>query len=176
MIYSYKMLNRPGISSEIRQMFIKKHVFYCLTFIVVWTFVLINAYYELLTDKKFDDDEDETTLLMKSQGYEARWVQFPMGFMHRVWALEKEDKHYMDYKPLQMLSFIASIMTGLIMAIIRCLEPYFAFLLKKTFKSFYGIPLLQEELLDKKQLTDTITQFLNSSLNIELVHIILKGV
>lgn len=97
-----------------------------------------------------------------------------MGFYVKVLT---NDKKYMELTTFQVISFIASISTGLVMGIIRCFEPYFHFLLKKTIKAFYGIPLSEEEINKKdSQMTDTIAAFLNSSLNIELVHIILKAI
>ena len=83
----------------------------------------------------------------------------------------------MDLTFFQLVSFIASISTGFVMGVIRWMEPYFHFLLRKYFKSLFGIPLSQKE-IDKKnrQITDTIAAFLNSTLNIELVHIILKAI
>ena len=172
--YAAKMLNRPGISPEIRQMFMKKHVLYAISFIVIWFFTLVNAYYEVF----MDDDNSPDSLMMIEKGYKATYIPFPMGFRHKVWvSLNDEDKNYMNLEPLQILSFVSSISTGLIMGVIRCLEPYFAFVLRRTIKAIYGIPLSEDE-IDKNnsKLTDTIAQFLNSSLNIELVHIILKGI
>lgn len=170
------MLNRPGISSEIKQLFIKKHVAYVISFVFIWSIILANALYELITGDKFDPNEPDT-MMMLEQGYTSQYVRFPTGFVHRVWVLEDEKKNYMSLKPLQIISFIASILTGVVMGTIRCFEPYFLFILKKIIKSIYGIPLSVEEIDENKdKLTDTIAQFLNSSLNIELVHIILKSV
>lgn len=173
-VYAARMLSRPGISSDIRQIFMKKHVFYALSFIFIWSLILLNAYDKLYaSDEKTDPDNDELDLL--ERGYTKQLIMMPMGFVTEVWV--DPDKHYMDLNFLQVASFLASISTGLIMGVIRSFEPYFHFLLKKTIKAFYGIPLSEEE-IDKNnsQLTDTIAAFLNSSLNIELVHIILKAI
>lgn len=35
-VFAYRRLNRPGVSKEIRMMFIKKHFIYVAVFIVVW--------------------------------------------------------------------------------------------------------------------------------------------
>jgi hypothetical protein len=174
-IYAARMLSRPGISSDIRQIFMKKHVLYAVSFIVIWSTILLNAYDQLYTNDNHPDHSD--TIKMYSDGYSRERISGPMGYMQYVWIYKQDDKNYMLLKPVQVISFIASISTGFIMGIIRCLEPYFHFLLKKTIKAFYGIPLSEEEIdQNNNQLTDTIAAFLNSSLNIELVHIILKAI
>ena len=178
--YAARMLNRPGISSEIRQIFMKKHVIYTISFIIIWFCILLNAYVELFTGTSNEDEQSgEYYIKMRSEGYQLRSVPFPDGMTYNVWTYKEDGdaKHYMELNPLQIISFIASISSGLVMGVIRCFEPYFAFLLKKTIKSFYGIPLSEEE-IDKSnsKLTDTIAQFLNSSLNIELVYIILNSI
>lgn len=45
-----RRLARPGMSKEIRQYFLKKHVAYVFTFIFIWTFFLASAYYHLYLD------------------------------------------------------------------------------------------------------------------------------
>jgi len=42
--FSYRRLNRPGVSKEIRMMFIKKHFFYVIVFIVIWVIQLSQNY------------------------------------------------------------------------------------------------------------------------------------
>lgn len=171
-IYSARMLARPGISSDIRQIFMKKHLLYTISFIIIWALILLNAYDRLYNSQ---EDNPEEYKMMIEQGFTKQLVRMPFGIYANVWV--HEEKRYMDLTVLQVISFIASISTGLVMGIIRCFEPYFHFLLKKTIKAFYGVPLSEEE-IDKKnsKLTDTIAAFLNSSLNIELVHIILKAI
>jgi hypothetical protein len=170
-IFAARMLSRPGISAEIRGIFMKKHVIYTLSFICIWSIVLLNAYHSLYDSP---DKSSKEYLLLKDQGYSYHTIRAPMGIYITVL---KDEKNYMHLTTFQILSFIASISTGLLMGIIRCFEPYFYFLLKKTIKAFYGIPLSEEEITKKNsKLTDTFAAFLNSSLNIELVHIILKAI
>ena len=172
-IYAARMLSRPGMSSDIRTMFMKKHMFYALSFIIIWSLMLLNAYDQLYNH--YDSNPQELKL-RSEQGYSLSTVRFPNGFFQKVWVKDG-DKKYMDLNTYQIISFISSISTGFIMGLIRLMEPYFLFLLKTFFKSVYGIPLENEE-EDKKnsKLSDTITAYLNSSLNIELVHIILKAI
>jgi len=171
-IYSARMLSRPGISSEIRSMFMKKHVMYAVSFIIIWSLILLNAY-NVIYNPEINKSDPEYNLKME-QGYAQAYITGPLGIGMNVWVSEK---NYMELNTIQIISFLASMSTGLVMGVIRCFEPYFHFLLLKTIKAFYGIPLSEEEIDKRKnKLTDTIATFLNSSLNIELVHIILKAI
>jgi hypothetical protein len=51
-VYAYRRLTRPGMSEEIRVFFIRKHISYVTTFIVIWTFYLASSYYQLYTYNK----------------------------------------------------------------------------------------------------------------------------
>jgi hypothetical protein len=88
---------------------------------------------------------------------------------------ENEGKSYMILTPFQYISFITSMFTGLFMLAVRLIEPYFWFVFKKAILYCYGTPYTEEQLKEKEsKLMDTTTAFLKSSLNIDLVHIILK--
>lgn len=63
--------------------------------------------------------------------------------------------------------------TGIMLAFLRLYEPFFLFLLKRFFLNCFGIILDKEDAGVK---TKTLSTFLSSSLNVELVHIILKGI
>jgi len=171
-VYAARMLSRPGISGEIRKIFMKKHVLYSISFIIIWSLNLLNAY-DALYNRVHQGTDAYNALI--AQGKVIKHIRLPVGTYIQV--IGDEDKKYMDLTTLQLISFIASLSTGLVMGIIRCFEPYFLFLLKKTIKAVYGVPLTEEEIAKKNsKMTDTISAFLNSSLNIELVHIILKAI
>jgi len=36
-VYAYARLNRPGVSKEVRAMCFKKHLYYVIMFVVIWT-------------------------------------------------------------------------------------------------------------------------------------------
>lgn len=63
--------------------------------------------------------------------------------------------------------------TGIVLAIVRLFEPFFMFLLKQKVWMCFGIYIDEQKEGIK---TDTLSTFLASSLNVELVHIILKGI
>lgn len=46
-IYAYRRLERPGVSKEVRSMFLKKHSVYVFVFIGIWTIQLSQNYYQL---------------------------------------------------------------------------------------------------------------------------------
>lgn len=72
---------------------------------------------------------------------------------------------------------MANLVTGLLLGVIRLFEPYFLHLIKRTVWGFFGELINDEEMEKKgKYKNDTITTFLTSSLNVELVHIILSTI
>ena len=170
-LYAFKILWRPGISSEIRQIFMRKHIIYTITLLVLWFIVSLNAYVELFTTGSYTDESSD-------EEYEQASVQFPDGVVYKVWIYKDgdDDQSYIELKPLHLASFIASISICLVMGMIRCFEPYLIYLTKRTILTLYGIPWSQKSMKSKLELTDTIAQYLNSSLNIELVYIILKSI
>ena len=46
-IYAGRMLSRPGISGDIKNLFLRKHVLYTIAFIVIWSITLTGAYKSL---------------------------------------------------------------------------------------------------------------------------------
>lgn len=127
-----------------------------------------------MTDENTDKDEYRLNLIR--QGYQKKYMMLPNGIYGEIWVSDDPTKDAeMDFS--QVLSLVTTISTGLIMAIIRCLEPYFLFICRKLFYMIYGIPWTIEDEQDSYgKLDDTINILLNSSLNIELVHIILKSI
>lgn len=143
-VYAYRRLTRPGMSAEVRLVFIRKHIAYVGTFIFVWTFYLAYSYFKL-----FYSGVDVST-------------------KPRLNGLEET---------LQTISIITAMLTGTIMSLIRIQEPYFKFLIKKQFYAYFGI--LMDEKDDQNSqnyINDSLATFLTSSLNVELVHVILESI
>lgn len=73
----------------------------------------------------------------------------------------------------------SAILTGLVMSFVRMAEPYFFFLIKQEFFSWFGI-LVNEKDREKAQQfdpeSDSLAAQLQSSLNVELVNVILKSI
>ena len=58
-VFSTRRLGRPGVSKQVRTLFAKKHTYYVLAFIVLWTLQLIANYYHLFNYR--DQDNSSTT-------------------------------------------------------------------------------------------------------------------
>jgi len=46
-VFAFRRLTRPGMSAEVRFVFIRKHIFYVSVFIILWTFSLAHAYFQI---------------------------------------------------------------------------------------------------------------------------------
>lgn len=44
-VFAYRRLTRPGMSAEVRYVFIRKHITYVTVFIILWTFSLAHSYF-----------------------------------------------------------------------------------------------------------------------------------
>lgn len=63
------------------------------------------------------------------------------------------------------------------MSLIRIQEPYFKFLIKKQFYAFFGILMHEKDIQNSQNyINDSLATFLTSSLNVELVHVILESI
>ena len=47
-IFAYRRLQRPGVSKNVRTLFVRKHFLYVIVFILIWTIQLSQNYYVLL--------------------------------------------------------------------------------------------------------------------------------
>ena len=65
------------------------------------------------------------------------------------------------------------ISTGIWLSLVRLFEPFFIYLVKEFWYKCFGVVLKQDQDTIK---TQALSTFLASSLNVELVHIILKGI
>ena len=80
---------------------------------------------------------------------------------------------------LKLASSVMILGSGIILSAIRMLEPYFQVLVCKKVYQFYGDEYELESVgfgteKDRQMATDTLNTFLTSSLNVELVFVILK--
>ena len=44
-VYAFRRLTRPGMSAEVRYVFIRKHITYVSVFIILWTVSLAHSYF-----------------------------------------------------------------------------------------------------------------------------------
>lgn len=149
-VFAYRRLTRPGTSPEVRYVFIRKHITYVSVFIILWTFSLAHSYFQI-----FYAAQDLCKL--PEQDRDAR-VQ-----------------EYVDIDQVMLkITIYTSIVTGFFMSIIRAREPYFRNLVAKEFLSWFG--MLPKENNSEEYVNDSLATFLTSSLNVELVHVILKAI
>lgn len=47
LFYAARRLKRPGVSTEVRDLFFRKHKLYVVVFIIIWTVQLSQNYYSL---------------------------------------------------------------------------------------------------------------------------------
>ena len=71
------------------------------------------------------EDRPDSEELM-NDGFQRKYMYLPNGLVSEIWVNEDKRKFTMDFS--QILSVVAMISTGLVMAIIRCLEPYFIYI------------------------------------------------
>jgi hypothetical protein len=113
MIFSMRRLNRPGVSVEVRKLFQRKHTFYVILFIVIWTIQLSASYYHLFnptastTDPKKEKGDDESG---------------------------DEINNVVDF-----ISGVSMFSTGIVLALVRLYEPFFLFLIKQFICKCFGI-------------------------------------
>ena len=138
-IFAFRRLVRPGVSIEMRKLFLKKHAIYVLVFIIIWIFMLLYNYYELFNP---------------SSGI--------------IFFESSESQSY-----IETISYVALFSTGWMMVLIRIFDPFYRFLILQTVYEWFG--MVKEEPVDGIK-AEVLSTFLSSSLNIELVYIILAGI
>lgn len=64
-VYAYRRLTKPGMSEEIRKIFIRKHISYVSVYIIIWTFSLSSTYYDLyLSSINSENSESKLNILL----------------------------------------------------------------------------------------------------------------
>jgi len=58
-VYAFRRLTRPGMSKEIRLVFIRKHIIYVSVFIFLWTFSLMHLYFQIYEAAQDKQDEEK---------------------------------------------------------------------------------------------------------------------
>jgi len=103
------MLSRPGISNDIKNMFLRKHVLYTLGFIVIWSVTLTGAYSSLYN-----------SLDTPALGLNQRYVILPNGRVTKAQVtINSLGKETLELNAIDWISFMASLSTGFLLAVIR---------------------------------------------------------
>jgi hypothetical protein len=171
LFYAYRRLERPGVSKEVRAMFFKKHSLYVGMFIFIWTIQLSQNYYALMnpivvpeTGETYDQDPLEH--LAESLGLRGDIQQ-----ANRNVSTEESFAY--------QLSGFMTFSAGIFLSSVRFVEPLFRVMLWTYLYQFFGQIYLDSGNVPEeyKIVKDNVlSSFLASSLNVELVFIILKSV
>ena len=148
--YAYRINTRPGMSSDIRRAFVRGHLEYVLCYILTWLPYLGLNYFILYSTSRLGTNITRNTI---------------QDHPHYTDELHRWEGAYM----------FSSMLTGLMMSIVRIREPLFWSSAKVYINQFFGetdVSLSKS----RKGMDGTTLSFLMSSLNIELVHIILTAV
>jgi ABC-type uncharacterized transport system YnjBCD permease subunit len=60
-VFTYRRLNRPGVSKDVRALFFRKHFYYVVVFTVVWSLQQSANFYQLFNPpaSSFNDNLDQ---------------------------------------------------------------------------------------------------------------------
>ena len=180
-VYSYRRLHRPGVSAPVRAMFVKKHFLYVVVFIIIWM-IQQSANYFRLFNPEADIDPDANSISMRANNpnhpIEALAMLLGMREKKRLVGASGDDT--LDLNPFLVVSGVMTFSTGIFLTGVRFFEPLFRHLALKKVYEFWGILYepsteghSEEEL---RAATDSLNSILASSLNVELVYIILKSI
>ena len=111
-VFAYRKLERPGVSKEVRSMFLKKHLYYVVVFTIIWTIQLSSNYFTLF---------NPSTTPPAGQ----YWADFVSNMLS---GSETNDLKWLG-KSLSFLSAIMTFSTGLFLTAVRMVEPLFRYLL-----------------------------------------------
>ncbi len=149
--FAYKRFRRPGMSKETKAMFIKKQVLYVIISLLCWVAFFVNAVYRLYI---------HYYNYYKNNGEKAVSEKVFADRNLILWA-----------QTFQEASVYSALLTGFLMSLIRVMEPYIVFLLKREFNSWLGIHLKEPQLGN-----ESLNSRLISGVTVELVTIILSAI
>ena len=148
--YAWRINTRPGMSSEVRHQFIKRHFAYVSAYILTWLPYYGFSFFILYATTIKGEEVTYEQLVEDARFSNSMWYWFNAYNM-------------------------ACIGTGILMSIVRMREPVFKAILKRFTWQYFG-ELTDDEQGKSSGMDSTLLSFLMSSLNIELVHIILTTV
>ena len=99
------MLSRPGVSGEIKQMYLDKHIWYTFAFMIIRSVSLVGAHFNLYNLKRTD----------------TTYVKSPLG----TGLMSVSEDGTIELSLVDWISNIAFLSSGFILAYIRTREPYF---------------------------------------------------
>ena len=148
--YAWRVNTRPGMSTSVRKQFIWRHSWYVTAYIATWIPYLGFAFYILYA----------STVAGSEMSYEE---------------MTKDERYSTELQRWFNIYNLTCIGTGIVMSIVRVFEPVFMSVILRFFYQFFG-EIYEDGSGNKSSMDSTLLSFLMSSLNIELVHIILTTV
>ena len=178
-VYSYRRLHRPGVSAPVRAMFVKKHFLYVVVFIIIWMIQQSANYFRLFNPESNGNVTSNSMHMRRNKPNHPidALAQF-LGFrQHNAMLGDEQDP---GLNPFLIVSGVMTFSTGIFLTGVRFFEPLFRHLALKKVYEFWGVLYeprtaghSEEEL---RAATDSLNSILASSLNVELVYIILKSI
>ena len=178
-VYSYRRLHRPGVSAPVRAMFVRKHFLYVVVFIIIWMIQQSANYFRLFNPESNGNVTSNSMHMRSNKPNHAidALAQF-LGFrQHNTMLGDEQDP---GLNPFLIVSGVMTFSTGIFLTGVRFFEPLFRHLALKKVYEFWGVLYeprtaghSEEEL---RAATDSLNSILASSLNVELVYIILKSI
>lgn len=178
-VYSYRRLHRPGVSAPVRAMFVKKHFLYVVVFIIIWMIQQSANYFRLFNPESNGNVTSNSMHMRHNKPNHPidALAQF-LGFrQHNAMLGDEQDP---GLNPFLIVSGVMTFSTGIFLTGVRFFEPLFRHLALKKVYEFWGVLYeprtaghSEEEL---RAATDSLNSILASSLNVELVYIILKSI
>jgi hypothetical protein len=168
-------------------MFLKKHLLYVIVFTVIWTIQLSQNYFTLFNPPTINstkasslqialtDPFEFTAMLIGLRGPEA----FQQVSPSETPTCKGPNKNECGLVYFFYISGIMTFSTGIFLTVVRMFEPLFRFLVLSQIYEFWGEIYKsgdgQSE--EEKQIeNDALSSFLSSSLNVELVYILLNSI
>ena len=178
-VYSYRRLHRPGVSAPVRAMFVRKHFLYVVVFIIIWMIQQSANYFRLFNPESNGNVTSNSMHMRHNKPNHPidALAQF-LGFrQHNAMLGDEQDP---GLNPFLIVSGVMTFSTGIFLTGVRFFEPLFRHLALKKVYEFWGVLYeprtaghSEEEL---RAATDSLNSILASSLNVELVYIILKSI
>jgi len=154
-VFAYRRLHRPGVSKEVRQMFVKKHFLYVVVFIGIWTIQQMQNYYELFnpTPTRVPQPENareelirnakiniESSHFLEQLGYQLGLRDHILYKHGLTWedvfvSVDKEGDDSNSFGAREFFTFMSGIMTfstGIFLTIARLYEPLFRMLMLQS--------------------------------------------
>ena len=168
LVFAYRRLERPGVSKEARSMFLKKHLYYVLVFITIWSIQLSSNYFTLFNPSNIPSSNNHATTYLQELFSVGMGVQQGSSQSQKLVGA-----------PLFWMSAIMTFSTGFFLTAVRFIEPLFRFLICSYAYQFYGeFYQSKDQLSDEERQVqhDALSSFLSTSLNVELVYILLQSI